>query len=552
MAPAIVVLILASFASVLGSPKLDSSETWHLQAPNENGNARYLTSATSATARKIAADAGLVRRFLQSAANDETGPGSPADETAALSAVPYNGLADILIGMADPVPEQRIASLRTWNGSEAALVVTSGTMARAPHVMQITLLGPASAAEAVLQTARSPAASALAQAAEVPTQPVEADGAQLQWAESVTRAELAAGAMPAGKTLIRRRQLQGDTAPVASSPNLSPPPPAGTVLHLMVPPLSEAADVFRTSMRGVPVQGVIVDGHAFVMAPEITPACAALQQTEAQGSTDDLSGLACSIGGRSESFATAAEARQALLQAVAEGAARAYDEQAVAQPLPLGLQRRLNQRLDHDDQEAIILNSITSPSNNGTIRSRSPPHLGRQTYVSPVFSRGGRVILGVRTIFSGQQESAVITEADATALLSTASAELVRSAMGAATFAYRIAPSVVTLPPSLPLCSSSYAAIETAVKAALPLQGVAATTYTHLAVLLPDCPPENIPWQGLGKSLCDTSPIPGRVARCSLAYQGLVRGVIVAIIILRYHSCCVFLCRLHPGLYGVG
>lgn len=495
-------LILLSFGFACGATPTSHSDLDTKDDVNTGQTSKH-------TALELCGDIGLLRRVLQ---RNSQGDAEAQFEPASLplrrraqqsevpsSVVPYDGLADILIGMADPVPDRRTASLRTWNGTESdeQLVVTSGTMARAPHVMQITLLGPAAAAGDAQGAA---AADFMGSDSGQPPQQAESDGAQLQWAWTAASRRLKPAAMGRASTspaaMRRSRLLQRDAA-LEDAP----------VLHLMLPPLSEAADVFRTSMRGVPVRGVIVDGHAFVMAPEVTPQCCGQLESDETASADSsasVQSLACSIGGRSETFHTAADARQAVLQAVAEGAARAYDEQAIAQPLPLGLQRRLLRADGQFDGPALDIGGASAAAS----RSGSAAHNSssqaeshhRGLYVAPGFSRGGRVILGVRTVFNGQQESATITDVDAATLLSTAAAELARSAMGAATFAYRVAPSVVTLPPSLPLCSSSYAAIESGVKAALTQLGIAAATYTHLAVLLPDCPPESIPWQGLGES----------------------------------------------------
>jgi hypothetical protein len=423
----------------------------------------------------------------------------------------YEGFADILMGMADPEPrvEEAAAVVDFTTGDVRTVLRTSNTVERAPHLLQITLLasnvlaGEGLATLEVESTAAAPSQLQLEDAAVEPSGPSLASASE---DDAPASAALLSG-VPSHASAMP--VVASATMPVPDAASSTAGPENGTaslpsyLVHL--PAGSEASLVYRTSMRGVPVRGLVMGGH-FVMDPDVTPGCTPL------GSGDI--GVLCSVAGQQVPFHSAQQAREAVLQAIAEGVARMFEESA--HPLPVPLRRRLRHLYNADVPIASAVDTL-SPVGSGTsfgapslrgdqastlqlpqeqASTSLTPHGARRAYVNPIFNRGQRSVLAVRVLFYGQALSAACDANEARMLLGNVTAELTRSALGVASFSWFVPPAVVTLPASLPACSPNFASVETAAKAAvLAQQGYNPADYSHFVVLLPQC--SSLGWLGL-------------------------------------------------------
>jgi hypothetical protein len=431
------------------------------------------------------------------------------------SGVLYEGFADILMGMADPEPrvEEEVGVVDFTTGEVRILQRIGNTVERAPHLLQITLLASnalADAASASFEAGSTAAAPTTASQLHLEDAAVEPSGPSMT-SDSEDGPPVSAALLPGVSS-------HATAVPVAASatmpvPNvaLSPGGPGSDTASLPsylvhLPAGSEASLVYRTSMRGVPVRGLIMGGH-FVMDPDVAPGCTPV------GSGD--SGVLCSVAGQQVPFHSTQQAREAVLQAIAEGVARMYEESA--HPLPVPLRRRLSHLYDSADGQVTSAVGTASRAGSGTspraplrqgdepsvpqppqeqARTHVSPHGARRAYVNPIYNHGQRSVLAVRVLFYGQALSAACDANEARMLLGNVTAELTRSALGVASFSWVVPPAVVTLPVSLPACSSNFASVETAAKAAiLAQQGYNPADYSHFVVLLPQC--SSLGWLGL-------------------------------------------------------
>jgi hypothetical protein len=215
------------------------------------------------------------------------------------------------------------------------------------------------------------------------------------------------------------------------------------------------------------------------------------------GSRPALLGMAsaCYLPGLGDTgFASYGDARHALLDALTQASARAYEASGAV--LPRALRAAVERRM----------------------RS-TPVAAGRQTYILPSVSRGARTILAVRILFYGQASTAVGTDTDMRTLLDAVVTELTRAAFGAATFSYTLPTSTVTLSSSTATCTSDYSTMESDAKAQVQATlGINPASFKHFVLLMPSC--SSLGWSGLAY-------VPGGTAWINGAAVGSSEGVMM-------------------------
>jgi hypothetical protein len=203
---------------------------------------------------------------------------------------------------------------------------------------------------------------------------------------------------------------------------------------------------------------------------------------------------ACYLPGLGDTgFASYGDARHALLDALTQASARAYEASGAV--LPRALRAAVERRM------------------------RITPGAARQTYILPSVSRGARTLLAVRILFYGQASTAVGTDTDMRTLLDAVVTELNRAAFGAATFTYTLPSSTVTLSSTTATCTTDYSTMESDAKAQVQATlGINPAAYNHFVLLMPSC--SSLGWSGLAY-------VPGGTAWINGAAVGSSEGVMM-------------------------
>jgi len=306
---------------------------------------------------------------------------------------------------------------------------------------------------------------------------------------------------------------------------------ASTLLYVLAG--TEAHAFYSSSVADVPLRGLLlptatvgsVAGQVWrlFVAPELLPQSCSTADDASQAEKGGYS-LACAVGDEILPVRSREEARSAVQRQFALSAAEALDNarlparrsllqllgaRSLSQALDMArAARTLRQRRRGETATSPLPPSAAAgelhPLLQGLHRQPAPapsPAPARRAYVAPTTSLGLRHVLALRVKFFGQADAvAAYDHPTLQQLMANVSAELNRTALGAAAFAVTTLPPVFELPQSVVVCSQ--AALTSVLTEAVRLSMAAypsidINAMEHVAIFLPTTCAAVFPWLGL-------------------------------------------------------